>query len=286
MRFHCVTPCLNANDLITETMRSVLSQTILAQPDCFLTYIIRDGGSTDGTLDVVSRVVSEYRMCENIDIRVHSESDSGMYDALAKGLECETNSEVYSYINAGDYYSRHAFEIVFDVFSRNEVYFLTGMNAWYNEPGHLVNFHLPTDYDRDLLLCGLYGSVLPYIQQESTFWHRMVHSAVDYEMLRSFRYAGDYYLWRTFIAKTPLYVISAWLGGFRSHDGQLSRVAIDKYKAEVRNMSNSPGATDYLKAYYQRVLRMLPNRAKTRLCNRIFTYSRNRGGYSLKRDHS
>ena len=94
-----VTVSYNAVKTIEQTILSVLEQDI---PD--IEYIIIDGGSTDGTLDVIRKY--EERLAYWI-----SEADGGMYDALAKGFE-RVRGHICAYINADDFYHPHAFAAV------------------------------------------------------------------------------------------------------------------------------------------------------------------------------
>ena len=84
-----ITVVYNARDLIEGTIDSVLAQTYP-----HLEYVIVDGASTDGTLELIGRYA------DRID-RLVSEPDRGLYDAMNKGLEQATGDFVW-YINAGD----------------------------------------------------------------------------------------------------------------------------------------------------------------------------------------
>jgi glycosyltransferase involved in cell wall biosynthesis len=274
MKFYCVTPCLNAEEYIEETMLSVLTQTVLEKPNFSLSYIIADGGSTDGTVSIIENIILKFSSKKNIQIRYFSKKDSGMYDALVNGFASEINtSDIYSYLNAGDYYSKSAFEIVSDIFAKNQyVHFITGINVSYNEKSHLTNFSLPFSYNKNLMMKGLYGKVLPFVQQESTFWDNKLHNKVNYDELRKLRLAGDYYLWKTFIKDYSLYIVSAWLGGFKTHRGQLSSRFIEKYHKETESISIKPTIFDYMIAYGHKVILYTPNKVKKKLSRHIFEY--------------
>lgn len=96
-----VTVTYNAVDCIEPTIVSIVNQTYND-----VEYIIVDGGSTDGTLDIVEK----YR---NRISKVISESDSGIYDAMNKGLAM-ASGEWICFINAGDLlYDEHVLANVF-----------------------------------------------------------------------------------------------------------------------------------------------------------------------------
>lgn len=195
-------------------MRSVLSQTLLKTGEHELHYVVQDGGSSDKTLDIASRIANEFSDYKNIVVKIHSEADNGMYEALSKGFRSLSRADIYHYINAGDYYSPYAFEFVFEVFSEHTIQFLTGLECEYNDKNHLINARLPFSYNKSLLLSGMYGTILPFIQQESTFWHYELQKLIDLEALGKMNFAGDFILWRTFIEHTKFYIVNCISGRF------------------------------------------------------------------------
>ncbi len=84
-----ITVCYNAVDSIEETIKSVINQTYDN-----IEYIIIDGGSTDGTIDIIKRYSS------HINYWI-SERDNGIYDAMNKGIAIASGSYMY-FLNAGD----------------------------------------------------------------------------------------------------------------------------------------------------------------------------------------
>jgi glycosyltransferase involved in cell wall biosynthesis len=84
-----VTVCFDAAETIETTLRSVLSQ---SWPH--VEYIVIDGGSTDGTMDIVRRHATGIA-------RIVSEKDNGIYDAMNKGIALSTGDVVY-FLNADD----------------------------------------------------------------------------------------------------------------------------------------------------------------------------------------
>jgi glycosyltransferase involved in cell wall biosynthesis len=101
-----ITVARNAESLLDKTIRSVLSQTYDN-----VEYIVIDGQSSDGTLDVVRRSNME------IDYWL-SEADAGIYDAMNKGVALSLG-EFIGIIGAGDWYERDAVERAVLAFSRS-----------------------------------------------------------------------------------------------------------------------------------------------------------------------
>lgn len=91
MKISIVTVCLNAAETLEETLRSVAAQD---WPD--LEHVVIDGGSTDGTLDIVARYGRD-------NLILFSESDDGIYDAMNRGLARATGDFV-GFLNADDFF--------------------------------------------------------------------------------------------------------------------------------------------------------------------------------------
>lgn len=89
MRISVVMVCLNAVNCIEESLASVVGQT-----SGDIEYVVIDGGSTDGTLEVIDR----YR--SRIDTLV-TEPDRGLYHAMNKGIQAATGDYLY-FLNSDD----------------------------------------------------------------------------------------------------------------------------------------------------------------------------------------
>lgn len=223
-----VTPCFNSAKYIEETIESVINQRAVREGRLKLNYWVIDGGSTDGTQTILQRYA------DRGELSFISEKDAGMYDAIVKGFQ-RVKGDVCCYINAGDYYHLTAFDVVKEVMDAHDTPWLSGWHVMYNERSQVINFYLQKRFFRSFIRKGIYGRLQPHIQQESTFWRTELLDLLDFDKLRSFRYAGDFYLWHSFASRHDLTVVASQLGGFKLHPGQLSS-AMDKYTAELERI--------------------------------------------------
>ena len=210
-RISIVTPVLNACDTIAETIESVLGQ---AYPD--LEYILVDGGSTDGTRDIIRRYA------DRLDL-VIAEPDEGLYDAVAKGFARATG-EVLAWLNADDLYLPGALDRVgrhFAAFPEDRVlYFenLLTVGDWRfaNQPLGLV--------DLRRLLDG------HFLFQDGVFFRRVAYDAAG-GLDRTLKLAGDWALWLALARRYPLRRLDGHVSAFRVRPGQLSE-DMAAYEAE------------------------------------------------------
>ena len=89
MLFSIITITYNASQWLERTIQSIISQSY-----SHIEYIVIDGNSTDGTLDIIKKYQSSIA-------RWISEPDEGLYDAMNKGLKLASGDYVW-FINAGD----------------------------------------------------------------------------------------------------------------------------------------------------------------------------------------
>ncbi len=183
-----------------------------------------------------------------------------MYDALAHGLRRATGDLCF-YLNAGDMLFPNALDIVADVMETHGVHWVTGYDAYFNDAGAIVGARLPFRFRPALMQAGVYGTMLPMVQQESTFWHRDMLSAVDLDELTMYQLAGDHYLWHRFATLEELTIAKVFLGGFGYHRNHLS-ADIDGYRRELRRHCGKPRLRTQLLAQADRILWRAPDRMK------------------------
>lgn len=284
MKISIVTTAFNAEKYIEETIESVLTQ----RGNFEVEYIIIDAKSSDSTLTKIVKyknlVDADFYKNYNLGatMTVISESDNGMYDGIAKGLKLATG-DVVAYINSDDFYLPNAFSCVCEIFEKFEqVNWLTGRANCFNDKGHFWESILPAHFHKDLILKGFYGSCLPVIQQESTFWRKKLLDELDMDAFKSFKLAGDFYMWHSFAKTNELYIINSNLGGFRFNKGQKS---MDKtnYKKEFEKITEnySPTLIESLKISHLKRSRVLSDKRKMRRNKSIIRFDLDKNAWTL-----
>ena len=112
-----ITITYNAIESIERTMRSVLGQEYKDYE-----YVIVDGGSTDGTVEIIKKYEGRFRI-KGILFRYISEKDDGIYDAMNKGIGMVSkDSEWITFLNADDHYcDKYVLQDVFTKYDLSEI---------------------------------------------------------------------------------------------------------------------------------------------------------------------
>lgn len=157
-RLTVITPSLNQAEYLERSLRSVLDQDY---PD--LEHIVMDGGSTDGSVDVLRRY--DDRLAHWV-----SEPDGGQSWAINRAIERSTG-EVIAYINSDDYYLPGAFEAAMPLFADPAVRWVAGACEYRAEDGRLTTCWLPR---RPTGSRSRWIRASWYVPQASSFWRRDV----------------------------------------------------------------------------------------------------------------
>jgi glycosyltransferase involved in cell wall biosynthesis len=133
-----VTPCLNADQFLEQAIQSVLKQDYPR-----IEYIVADGGSTDGTLDLLKKYEHS--------LQWQSAPDLGTADAVNRGFARGTG-EIIGFLNADDLYHPHAVSIAVRSLRENpESAGVYGDAWWIDENGDRIARYPVRDFDRALL---------------------------------------------------------------------------------------------------------------------------------------
>ena len=215
-RITIVTPSYNQAHFLEQTILSVIRQ---GYPN--LEYIVIDGGSTDGSVDVL-------RKYEHAISCWISEPDQGPVDAINKGFRRATGS-ILAWLNADDLYQPGALEGVAAAFEADEsadvVY---GNTYWINRDGVVLAEKRQTPFSR---LGYRYGG--SDLQQPATFWRRRLFEKSG-GLDPHFKAAFDTELFFRFIACGARFRhVDAFFASFRVHSEQISDVLMSTARKEV-----------------------------------------------------
>jgi len=231
-----VTPSFNSKKLIADTINSVLGQNY---PN--LEYIIIDGGSTDGTPQVIEHYANQLNYW-------HSKKDAGQYDAINQGF-AKSTGDIMCWLNADDMLLPNSLFVVAEVFEQlQEVQWLSSLQpASWDASGHLAEVRSLPGFGRQAFLDGLYLPTTAkkgyWMQQESTFWRRSLWEKAG-SSIPAYSLAGDFALWCKFYEHAELCGLTYPLSGFRMIEGQRSedhqtymneaQIALDEARKKLR----------------------------------------------------
>jgi glycosyltransferase involved in cell wall biosynthesis len=157
-RLTIITPSLNQAQYLERTLRSVLDQ---GYQD--LEYIVMDGGSTDGSVDILERYDDRLAHWQ-------SESDEGQSWAINRAIERSTG-DVIAYINSDDYYLPGAFDAAMPRFEDADVRWVAGACEYLSDDGTLETVWRPK---RPRGPRPRWVREIWYAPQASSFWRRDV----------------------------------------------------------------------------------------------------------------
>jgi glycosyltransferase involved in cell wall biosynthesis len=137
-----VTPCLNAARFIEEAVQSVMSQDY---PQ--IEYIVMDGGSTDGTVEILERAGQRYEGR----LRFVSGRDRGAADAINRGFSL-SRGQIFTYLSADDVYLPGAVSAAVQALREHpEAAVVYGDAWWIDDAGNRIAPYPVRDFDRALL---------------------------------------------------------------------------------------------------------------------------------------
>ena len=179
-----VTPSYRQAAFIERTVKSVLDQ---GYPN--LEYVVQDGGSTDGTVEIMQPYLPRLAHFE-------SQKDQGQAQAINLGMK-HTHGEILAYLNSDDILLPGSLNYVADFFLKNpDVDVIYGHRVIINENDAEIGRWILPRHDNDVILWA------DYVPQETLFWRRSIWEksggqmdesyqfALDWDMLVRFRNAG------------------------------------------------------------------------------------------------
>jgi glycosyltransferase len=139
MTISLITACYNRAATIEHTIQSILSQDYTD-----IEYIVIDGVSTDGSMDIINRYSGHIK-------HIVSEPDNGMYQAINKGIRLATG-DIIGLLHSDDvFYSTDVLSKITDAFGKNQADIVYGNGIYVNpdNPKKIVRNWISGDYKRE-----------------------------------------------------------------------------------------------------------------------------------------
>ncbi len=171
--FSIITVCYNSAKTIERTIQSVLDQSYDSWE-----YIIVDGKSTDNTLEIVNA----YAKKENR-IRVISEPDHGIYDAMNKGIKMAQGTLI-GMVNSDDYYEKDALQNIQEAYKGTDYEIVYGMQRNWSIDGRIMsiifNHH---DFMEQAMICHPTCFITRKLYTEIGMYSLQYKSSSDYDFM-------------------------------------------------------------------------------------------------------
>jgi glycosyltransferase involved in cell wall biosynthesis len=210
MKISIITPSFNQAAFLKETINSIAGQDV----DVRVEHIIMDGGSTDGSVELLETMGSR--------VTWQSDPDKGQADAVNKGIQMATG-DIIGWLNSDDLYQPGALQVV-TVYFRNhpECRWLYGRCRIIDDKGK-ERWNWVTRYKNAFLKKFTLAKLLRenFISQPAVFFRKELFEEAGGLDL-SLKYAMDYDLWLRFGRITPAGVINKDLASFRRHKSSKS----------------------------------------------------------------
>ncbi len=230
-----VTPSYNQGKWLPVCLKSIEDQ----KYPC-LEHIVMDGGSTDGSLEILTQFSGHLHA-------QRSGNDKGQYDAINSGFIL-SDGEIMGWLNSDDIHFSWTLSLVSEIFAAfPQIRWLTTCYPIVvDADGRPRDCRETRGYSRHSILRGetLPGSegfILGGIQQESTFWRRDLWEQVGGRLDTEFDYAADFDLWMRFAKCAEIYSVAVPIAAFRRHGNQKTSNDMARYCSQARESFHRHG---------------------------------------------
>ncbi|MFC1738283.1 glycosyltransferase family 2 protein [Planctomycetota bacterium] len=216
-----VTPSYNQADFLERTIQSVLKQDY---PN--MEYIIIDGGSTDGSVNIINKYANKLAYWV-------SEEDDGQADAINKGFRRATG-DIVAWLNSDDEYCTGALQVIAETFMKYpDVDLVFGNRITVDENGRVLRDDRHTRFAFTTLV--VLGMVL---SQPASFWKRQLFAKFGY-LDESQTFCMDYEFFCRISAHIKAKHIRRNLAKFRRHSSSKTCTIMDLARREHKAIRNN-----------------------------------------------
>lgn len=231
-----VTPSFQQAAYLPDTLRSVLDQS-----DNVHAYVIQDGGSSDGSLNIINSFARDWQhrttnkpSSKAPTLQWESKKDSGQSDAVVTGFAKTSgdSADLMAWINSDDFYMPGALAFVVDYFARHpNVDVIYGHRVLVDENSREIGRWFLPPHDAEVLRLN------DFVPQETLFWRRRVWDKVG-GLDKTFKFAMDWDLLLRFQeAGARIVRVPYFLGCFRIHPAQKTSASMhDTGQTEITRL--------------------------------------------------
>ena len=196
LRLSVIIPSFNQGEFLEETLVSLVNQQDIAQDE--LEIIVIDGGSTDGSIDIIKRYADRIAYWV-------SEPDEGQTHALIKGFAV-AQGDILAWLCSDDLFEPTTVREVIDYFAAHrQTRFIYGDSRWIGRDGGFLRWKKEIPFNWFIWVYDY-----NYISQPSAFWRRDLYEEVG-GLRQEFDLAMDADLWARFARITrPRHVRHGW----------------------------------------------------------------------------
>jgi glycosyltransferase involved in cell wall biosynthesis len=220
-----ITPSYNQKSFLAQTIESVIGQ----KGDFFLDYIIVDGESDDGSIEIIkhyARLLDEKKWdirCRDIRYRWISEKDHGQSDALMKGFLL-AEGEILAWLNSDDLYLPGTLQTIAVFFRENHATtLLYGDSLYCDTEGEVIGRYPTESFEFEKL------AYFNFICQPSTFFRKEAFKSVG-GLDDTLCYAMDYDLFVRIGKQFPCCYLPHIFSKYRLHESSKTMCAEDLYE--------------------------------------------------------
>ena len=231
MRVSIITPSFNQAEFLEQAIQSVLSQSYRA-----IEYILIDGGSTDGSIEIIQKYQNRF-------LYWHSRKDRGHWDAVHQGFQRATGDILY-FLNSDDLLLDQTVERVVDVFQKHpEVGLIYGKAKLIDSAGYFIQDYPSSEFD----LQHIFQTWENPVPQPSAFLRKEVFQEFG-SPDEAWPFTADFEYWIRISSKIKFLYLPEYFSSMRLHsETKTSRIG-DVHAKELIQLCRHYTKTNQLQA--------------------------------------